>query len=101
MPTVNTFVSGDVIRFSVIFSLSGTDTDPTTITFRRKDPNKVVRSYVYATDTEIVRTAAGRYRIDLQLDLPGEWWVRWEGSGAIAAGAQEMRVRINRSNVLG
>lgn len=100
MPTISQFSSGDTIRFQVTFSLSGTNTDPTTITFRRKDPNQVVRSYVYLTDAEIVRISAGVYRIDLLLDLPGEWWARWEGAG-IAPGASEIRVRINRSQVLG
>ena len=100
MPTVNSFISGDTVRFAVTFSLSGTNTDPTTVTFRRKDPNKVVRSYIYNTDTEVVRSGIGAYRIDLQLDLPGEWWYRWESTG-IAPGAAESRVRINRSNVLG
>lgn len=100
MPTISSFISGDTIRFGVTFTLGGVLTDPTTVTFRTRNPNKVVRSYIYQTDAELVRISAGTYRIDLQLDLPGEHFYRFEGVG-IAPGASEDRVRINRSQILG
>jgi len=99
MPAISSFTSGDTIRFAVTFSLSGTDTDPTTVTFRTKNPNKVVQSFVYLTDAEVVRTAVGQFRADLILSLPGEWWFRWEGVG-IAPGASEERIKITRSHVI-
>ena len=101
MAIISTFDSGDTIRFENIFSVSGTNTDPTTVTFRIRDPNKVVTSYVYGTDVELVKVATGQYRIDLQLDLPGEYFYRWESGGPIAPGAAESRIKITRSQVIG
>lgn len=100
MPVITSFDSGDTIRFANTFSVSGTATDPTTITFRIKDPNQVVSTYVYLTNAELVRSGTGAYRIDLILSLPGEYWHRWEGTGT-APGAAEDRIKIIRSHVLG
>ena len=100
MPTISNFISGDTVRFSVTFSVSSVNTDPTTVTFRTRNANRVVRSFTYLTDAEVVRSAVGQYRIDLQLDLPGEHWFRWESSG-IAPGASEDRVKILRSQIIG
>jgi len=100
MPHPPSFVSGDSIRFTVLFEVSGTATDPTTVTFRTRNPNKIVQSYVYLTDAEVVRVSTGSFRIDLQFDLPGMWYYRWEGTG-VAPGASEDRVKIEKSQVIG
>ena len=99
MPVISQFTVGDTLRFSVTFSVGGTNTDPTVITFRRRDPNGVIQAYVYGTDVELVRTAVGLYRIDLALSVTGEYWYRWEGTGS-AAGVSEDRVLILKSLVV-
>jgi hypothetical protein len=101
MPTVNTFASGDSIRFTGTFAISGTNTDPSVVTFRTKNPNGVVgKLYTYLTDDELVRSATGIYYIDLALSLVGEHHYRFQSTGVIAPGVSEGRIRIERSNVL-
>lgn len=99
MPTVSPFSSGDTIRFQVTFSLSSINTDPTTVIFRTKNPNGVVTSYVYLTDNELIKSDTGIFYIDLALNLTGEHFYRWEGTGD-APGISEGRVRVDRSTVL-
>jgi hypothetical protein len=102
MPTVKSFTSGDTVRFSITFAIAGVGTDPSTsIAFRIRNPNKVVTSYVYITDAEVVRDDAGDYHVDLALSLPGEYWYRWEGVGTTAPGVSEGRVKILHSMVTG
>ena len=101
MPSISAFSSGDTVRFTSTFAVGGTNSDPSTsITFRIKNPNGVGASYVYNTDSEVVRSATGVYYVDLILNLPGEHHYRWEGAGNTAPGASEGVIRINRSNVL-
>ncbi len=101
MAIIDSFTSGDTIRLSVDFTVGTTLTDPTTVTFRMRDPNKVVTSFVFVTDPEVVQVATGQYRIDVQLDLPGEHFYRWEGGGPSAPGAAESQIKITRSQVIG
>ena len=100
MPTVSPFASGDTIRFSVTFSVAEVNTDPTTVTFRTKNPNGVVTSFIYLTDAELIKTAVGIFNIELALNLVGEHHYRWEGGGPSAPGVSEGRIRIDRSNVI-
>ena len=99
MPTVLQFPSGDTIRFGITFEIASVATDPTTVTFRTKNPNGTVRSFVYLTDDEVVKVGTGIYRIDLALNLVGEHHIRWEGTGD-APGVTEDRVLITASNVI-
>ena len=99
--TIPAFSSGDTIRFRVLFELAGTAIDPDGVVFRIKNPNKVVTSYTYLTDDELVKVSTGLFQIHLALSLPGEHAFRWEGTGTAAPGISEDRVRINRSMVLG
>ena len=101
MPSISAFSSGDTIRFTATFAVGGVNSTPSTaITFRTKNPNGVVASYVYNTDSELLTSGDGVFYIDLTLNLPGEHHYRWEGSGSIAPGASEGVIRINRSNVI-
>lgn len=98
--TVNSFYSGDTVRFSIAFTVGTTDTDPTGVIFRTKNPNGVVSSYTYGTDAEVIKVSQGNYRVDLALSLLGEYNYRWEGTGNTAPGVSEGRIKINRSNVI-
>ena len=101
MPSVNSFFSGDTIRFQVTFTVGSTNTDPSTsVTFRIKNPNGVVTSYIYGTDADLITSATGIYYINLALTLTGEYNFRWEGAGSTAPGVSEGRIRINKSNVI-
>jgi len=99
MPTVLQFPSGDTIRFGNTFTVATIATDPTAVTFKTKNPNGKVTTYIYLTDAEVVKVGTGVYRVDLALNLVGEWWYRWEGTGD-APGVAEDRVLITASNVI-
>ena len=101
----NTFIVGDTIRLSVNFAIEEIPTDPTDVLFRIKNPNQVVSTTHYVERINIVagephRTGVGVYHVDRRIDIPGEWWYRWEGSGD-APGALEGKFRVIASNVIG
>lgn len=99
MPTISSFPAGDTISFSVTFSVSSVDTDPTAVTFKIKNPNKSVTTYIYLTDAELTKTTTGQYKTTLVLNLAGEYSYRWEGTGA-APGVAEDTIKISRSDVI-
>lgn len=99
MAVIQQFEAGDTVRSTATFTVGSTNTDPDTVTVRFRDPFGVITPFVFGTDPEVSNTAVGVYRIDHQMSIPGEWWVRWEGTGA-AAGIAEERVFIKRSMVV-
>ena len=76
---------GDSVRCQGTFTLSGVDVDPTTVTVKLQDPSGNEEVFVYGTDPEIVRAAAGVYTIDVTLDEHGIWFYRWEATGNLIA----------------
>jgi hypothetical protein len=84
----NTYDIGDVVRLTGTFSVSGTNTDPTTVTLRVMDPtgNKDVYTYALA---QVTKSATGIFYKDVTLDESGHWWYRYEGTGAAAAVLEE------------
>ena len=70
---------------------SGAYVDPTTVTFRTKDPSGNLSAHDYGVDVNVTTPATGSYRYDLLLDEAGDWWLRWEGTGS-PAGARQWRV---------
>lgn len=63
------------------FSVSGTATDPTTISLVVTDPLGVATTYTYAGGT-ITRTSAGLYTKDIACTETGLWTYVWIGTGA-------------------
>lgn len=59
-------------------------TDPTTVTLEVTDPAGVRTTYTYAGST-VGKTSTGVYYRDIPLTTPGEWSVRWKGTGTVAA----------------
>jgi hypothetical protein len=76
----DTFNTGDGVRITATFTdLTGTITDPTTVTFQAKDPHGAV------TVEPATKQATGVYYADLILTTPGTWHYRWVGTGAVVA----------------
>ncbi len=70
----------DVVRISAAFTdLDGVPTDPTTVTFRVKDPAGAVA--VHTGDVE--HDGDGEYHLDADATEAGEWFYRVEGTGAV------------------
>jgi len=78
---------GDVARVTVTFTLAGVDTDPTAVTLKVKDPSGNIASYTWALGT-VTRSAAGIFYKDISLDEAGEWFYRFEGTGAVESASE-------------
>ena len=74
----DTYEIGDEITFAAVFADSdGTETDPSDVYFRWRDPAGVETSYHYGVDPELTRTGTGAYEAWLRPLVPGIWYRRW------------------------
>lgn len=72
---------GDLRRLSVAFKdINGAAADPTTVTFRMRKPDGTVTTYVFGTDSELVKDSVGNYHVDWTFALAGRHVWRFEGS---------------------
>lgn len=95
--TINVFDVGDVVRVQSAFTVSGTATDPTTVTLSVKEPDGTVTSYTYAA-AEITKSTTGVYYKDISIDASGTWSYRWVGTGAVAT-AEEGQFLVRNQKV--
>ncbi|HEU4543051.1 MAG TPA: hypothetical protein VFR23_18110, partial [Jiangellaceae bacterium] len=63
------------------FTVSGTPTDPTTISLIITDPEGTETTYTYAA-VQITRTSAGIYTKAITCNKAGTWTYEWVGTGA-------------------
>jgi hypothetical protein len=81
------------IRLAASFKASGVLTDPATVSLTVKDPASVSTTYTWA-GAQVIKDATGRFHYDLTPVLPGRWYFKWVGTGAVAATTEEsFRVR--------
>lgn len=80
---MNTYDKGDLVRVTAAFTnAAGTATDPTTVVCRVKSPSSTTM-YTYLTDAALVKDSTGNYHLDVSANESGQWWYRWEGTGAV------------------
>ena len=82
---INLYKQGQKVRCSVVFTVDGVATDPSTVTCKVKNPAGTISTYVYDTDVEVVKTDVGAYYLDVVTDKKGEWNFRFEGTGTCTA----------------
>lgn len=89
---------GDMLRLGVLVSnTSGTKVDPTTLRFEYLPPSdRVPTTLTYGTSAGLVKNATGDYKVDLTLDEPGAWAIRWEATGNYV-GATEFTIAVAQS----
>jgi hypothetical protein len=94
------FIVGQKPRFPAEFRQGSTLVDPTTVKFifQRPDSDPIV--LVYSINPEVIRTAAGRYQVDLLLDVSGTWHWRWESAGIVDAAKQD-KFYVSPANPIG
>jgi hypothetical protein len=83
--TINLYKNGQRVRCLVTFTVDDVATDPTTVTFKAKDPSGNVTTYVHGTDAQLVKDATGVFHADVITDEEGEWNFRFEGTGVCTA----------------
>jgi hypothetical protein len=92
----NTYDQGDMVRLAATFEIETVDTDPSTITFKILAPDGTVTTYVFGTDVQLERDAAGAYHVDWSVTKVGTYHYRFEGTGTAQA-AQEGYFYVNKS----
>lgn len=86
----NVYDTGDKIRLTATFTVDDAVTDPTTVTVKVLDPSSNETS---ATPTN---PSTGVYYYDVSLDEAGDWYYRFEGTGAAVA-AEEVTFNVRAS----
>lgn len=75
--------TGDTVRFTgTFFNSSGALADPTSVTVRYKNEDGTERRFVDA-DPSVTKSGTGVYFIDVVVNRPGRWKVRFEGLGTL------------------
>src|SRR5690348_1916267 len=95
----NVYVQNSQVRVSSEFTVSGTDTDPATVTCRYKDPSGTVTTLVYGSDAALMRDGTGKYHVDITASTAGNWWYRFEASGTVVA-ANEAEFVVSLSQIV-
>jgi hypothetical protein len=79
------FDVGDDARTSCAFTNdAGAAADPTGVSVTIDPPGAGTVTYTYPA-AEVVKDSTGNYHVDFTCDAPGRWWIRWVGTGAVAA----------------
>lgn len=92
------YLEGATVRMQATFSVSGSNTDPTTVTLKVLPPGSTTAtSYTYAGGT-VTKSTTGVYYKDLALSTTGTWHYRWIGTGA-AAGVAESPIVVYASAI--
>ena len=80
--STTTFDVGDLVKLTAAFTNSaGAASDPAGLTFKVKNPNGNVTTYVYGTDSEVVKASVGNYYVEISATLAGTWHYRFAGTG--------------------
>lgn len=79
---------GDTRRLSAAFTITGNsppETDPTTLTFKMREPDGTITTYVYGGSPDsITKNSTGNFHVDWLLAQVGRHTYRWIGTGAAA-----------------
>jgi hypothetical protein len=94
----NTYDYLDRIRISVTFTtVAGVAVDPVTVRARYMVPSGTITVLTFGVDAAVIRTGAGLYYTDIDIDEEGRYYYRWEGTGAGAQGAAERAFEIRET----
>lgn len=88
MAEVCKYVIGDGFRLKATFTVDDVVTDPTTVTFKLKDPDGLITTYVYGVNAEVVKVSTGIYYIDVTVSKALTWFYRIVGTGAVIAATE-------------
>ena len=80
---MSTYDIGDKRTLSANFQTGAplADTDPTTLTFKMKEPDGTVTTYVFGTDAELVKDDTGDYHADWTIAKAGRHRWRFIATG--------------------
>ncbi len=85
---MNSYDLGDTRRLSAVYTVAANSpiaTDPTTLTFKMREPDGTVTTHVYGdSPASIIKLSTGSYYVDWLLAKVGRHSYRWVGTGAAA-----------------
>lgn len=89
---VNQYLRGRVVRVTgTVVNENGTPVNPTTMTFKVKNPAGTTTTYVYGTDSQVVRPSTGNFYVDVTASAEGRYQYRWESTAPNGADEGEFR----------
>ena len=91
-------IGNGLILTGTFTTISGTNADPSAVTCRVKDPRGSTVVYTYALG-QVTRVSVGVYTVQITPQYSGEYWYRFEGTGAIVA-AMDQTFTIDPSQVV-
>lgn len=89
------YMLGRQVTMSVVFDLNGTPTDPAAPTMKTRSPAGTEVTYVYPTNTELVKDSVGHYHLNAIPTIGGTWYYR---SKDAAGWAEEKSFEVIRSH---
>lgn len=78
----NSYNIGTAVRMTGTFSVSSTNTDPTTVALEVTDPSGNQDTY---STTDLTNSAVGVYSKEITPDEAGYWRYRFVGTGTVIA----------------
>lgn len=100
--SVTKYDVGDLVVLTATFLASdlATPADPGSVYCLVAAPNGSVATYLYGeAGASVTKVATGAYRKDVAASMVGEWFYRWQATGAGQA-AEEHRFIVERTFVL-
>jgi hypothetical protein len=89
MAQITHYDQGDLWTPKATFTVGGVATDPSTVTFKYRDPSGTITTVGPVAGASggsgITRVSAGVYTYDVTLNDAGRWYARFEGTGAATA----------------
>lgn len=96
------YAKGTLIHISAEFEayVEGTlqYVDPTAVFCKYKTPGQPTTTLVYGTDAALVKSAVGKYYVDIDAQIPGRWYYKFYSTGTYQ-GAKEGSFDIDEDNV--
>lgn len=83
---------GDSVTLQATFtSLSGVNTDPTTVMLKVRDPGGTTTTYTWAGG-DITKAAPGVFQYALSITTAGRYWYKWFGTGTVQAASADREI---------
>jgi hypothetical protein len=77
------YTKGTLVNCRATFTdpVSGSVVDPTTVTFRVKNPSGITTTWTYGPDLELEKESTGHYKAQVNANQQGSWSYRFESTG--------------------
>jgi hypothetical protein len=96
--TIKVYQKGELVRIEGLFTdIEGTLADPTTVTLKVTPPSGVTVAYTYA-GAQVIRDSVGAFHYDLNAPDAGQWFYRWEATGAASQAADNGEFMVEPSS---